>query len=149
MATCPPERLTPPVVVLAAGLALLGSGIGFAGTDDAEGTRTSQSCVMHRLIRSTRVIDDRRILFEFAGGRYLVNTLSAPCTGLRLEGRFAVNLRSALLCRGDMIEVIPRFGWGSSCSLGDFERVEIAPPAPAWRAEPVPALPPGPGSEHD
>lgn len=77
-------------------------------------------CISTYRIRSTKVLDARRIVFE-VGRERLVNQLKRDCPGLRFEKRFGYRTRTNQLCRGDIIFVTTSTGRGASCALGSFE----------------------------
>lgn len=82
---------------------------------------TAQNCVSLHAIRSTRVLDDRTILFEMHGRKMLVNRLPRRCPSLGFEKRFAYKTSLSRLCNTDIITVLTDFGRGASCGLGMFE----------------------------
>ena len=81
----------------------------------------SPNCLNLLSIRSTRVIDDRTILFEMNGSKTYVNRLPNRCPGLKYEKRFLYSTSLSQLCGQDMITVLTDFGRGASCGLGRFE----------------------------
>ncbi len=91
----------------------------------------SQQCVQTTRIRSTRVLSDRVIDFELAGGRRLRNTLPVRCPSLGFEERFSYSTYGSQLCSSEIITVLrsPSALPGPSCGLGRFQPVERAPAA--------------------
>lgn len=98
-------------------------------------------CVNLRSIRSTRVLDDKTIVFEMGGKKKLVNRLARRCPSLGFEKSFGYKTRMSQLCKGDIITVVTDIGPGASCGLGMFETwiepEEVVAPADAGRLEPV------------
>ena len=86
------------------------------------------SCVPIRSIRQTRVLDDRTIDFELAGGERVRNTLPLSCPGLRFEDGISYQTSLSRLCNVDIVTVLNRTGGrilrGASCGLGSFQLVE-------------------------
>jgi hypothetical protein len=76
-------------------------------------------------IRSTKVIDDERVLFFQARDRIFLNRLDRECLGLVRSGTFTYKVQSgarhARLCDTDSITVLETTGRGLNCGLGLFE----------------------------
>jgi hypothetical protein len=92
--------------------------------DDANNRR----CLSIRRIRSTRIIDDRNMLFYTPGRVVYHNILRQPCNSLEREGRFSYQVTTGSLCSGDMIFVLHDdafngFRRGNACSLGIFHEI--------------------------
>ena len=87
---------------------------------DREGDR----CIVTRNIRSTKIINERTILFRMRGGDYYINHLAHDCNGLVRERRFSYETTGGRLCQVDHIRILEQFGGyldeGMSCGLGLF-----------------------------
>ena len=116
--------------------------------DDDEASDEPVRCVSMNSIRSTRVVDDTRVLFFQARDKVFLNRLDRECLGLARYGTFEYRVQSgarhARLCDTDSISVIETSGRGLNCGLGRFEpltqdQVEnlLAGPNPAAIAVPV------------
>jgi hypothetical protein len=152
--------------------ALLGGAVAlsFASASGQEDEAADEPlrCLSMNSIRSTRVVDDERVLFFQARNRIFLNRLDRECLGLARSGTFTYEVQSgarhARLCSTDRITVLEQTGRGLNCGLGVFEplsaeevetlvsgpspaiiSVPVAPPAeepPAAPAPPPPELPP-------
>lgn len=93
-------------------------------------TETQERCINTRAISSTRVIDDKTILFRMRGrNQYYLNEMSRSCPRLKFENRFSYTLRGGTrLCDIDIITVLDNFmnSW-ASCGLGKFRKLEKIP----------------------
>lgn len=127
--------------------ALLAAEPGFAQDGDAF-DRTPQDCVTLSRVRTTRVVDDRTILF-FMRNRNVVyrNDLPRECPRLARENRFSYESRFGRLCDVDLIRVLETFGariqTGAACRLGKFH------PITPQEADDILAGPAGAKSEGD
>ena len=96
-----------------------------AAQDDEEESDEPLRCVSMNSIRSTKVIDDQRVLFIQARDRVFLNRLDRECLGLTRSGTFAYKVQSgarhARLCSTDSITVVESTGRGLNCGLGLFE----------------------------
>lgn len=92
--------------------------------DEYSKTGESENCVHIRNIRSTRVLDDRHILFFMTGGKTYVNKLPNRCSRLGFERSFSYSVSGSQLCNVDIITVIDDGTRGISCGLGMFEELE-------------------------
>ena len=94
-----------------------------AGDTAASEDRDSapQACVHLSRIKSTRVLDNKTILFNMNGGIKLVNRLPHTCNGLKFEKRFGYRTSLHQLCNVDTIFVVTDHGSGAHCGLGMFE----------------------------
>lgn len=81
-----------------------------------------QNCVNLGHIKSTRVLDNKTILFNMNGGKKLVNRLPHTCHGLKFEKRFGYKTSLHQLCNVDTIFVVTSYGRGATCGLGMFEK---------------------------
>ena len=120
-----------------------------AAAEDFSFDREGRSCVRTRAIRSTDILDDRRILFEMRGGEYYLNNLAYECRGLRRAGSFSYQSTGGRLCNVDSIRVIERVGGlraGIGCGLDTFypitaEEAEfLRAEADRWRGRPRPEI---------
>lgn len=86
-----------------------------------------RNCINASRIRSTKVIDDRNILFYMRGKTIYHNVLPRRCPGLRREGRFSYRITTGNLCHRDLIRVLYSSGMGLDegvgCGLGYFREV--------------------------
>ena len=84
-------------------------------------------CLSMASIRSTRIVDDRTVLFFHGRGRVYVNRLERECLGLARNGKFTYQVqtgaRHTRLCEHDTITVLERTGRGFNCGLGPFEPI--------------------------
>jgi hypothetical protein len=98
---------------------------GAAAQDDEEESDEPLRCLSMTSIRSTIVLDDRRVLFVQAGDRVFLNRLDRECLGLARSGTFTYQVQSgarhARLCSTDSITVLETTGRGFNCGLGVFE----------------------------
>jgi len=94
-----------------------------------EATGEIRKCLPAHDIRETRVLDDRTILFRAHVSDYYLNRLPRECPELKLEGRFAYELRGTDdLCDIDTITVLNSSGTGPACLLGKFEALKKKQP---------------------
>jgi hypothetical protein len=109
--------------LLAGGAAL--SLAGAAAQDDDEASDEPLRCLSMNSIRSTKVVDDTRVLFIQARDRIFLNRLDRECLGLARYGTFTYQVQSgarhARLCDTDSITVLETTGRGLNCGLGRFE----------------------------
>lgn len=92
-------------------------------------TDKKKRCINTRLIRSTRAIDDKNILFTLNGSTFYLNEMERKCPRLKFEDRFTYTLRGTTqLCDVDIITVLDSFmnSFGS-CGLGKFRVLEKKP----------------------
>jgi hypothetical protein len=122
-----------------------------AAQDDDEGSDEPLRCLSMNSIRSTKVVDDARVLFFQARDKIFLNRLDRECLGLARYGTFEYRVQSgarhARLCDTDSITVLETTGRGLNCGLGRFEPLSqeeveslIVGPNPAVISVPV-ALP--------
>lgn len=133
--------------------ALLGSmaalSLGMAAAQDGEDSDEPVRCVSMNSIRSTKVLDDQRVLFIQSKDKVFLNRLDRECLGLFRNGTFTYKVQSgarhARLCDTDSITVLETTGRGLNCGLGLFEPLSQAevdnliagPRSPAITSEPV------------
>ena len=119
-----------------------------AAQDDDEGSDEPLRCVSMNSIRSTKILDDQRVLFIQARDRVFLNRLDRECLGLFRNGTFTYKVQSgarhARLCDTDSITVLETTGRGLNCGLGRFEPLSedevaslIGGPNPAITSAPV------------
>lgn len=106
-------------------------------------------CVSMNSIRSTKVLDDQRVLFIQSRDKVYLNRLDRECLGLFRNGTFTYKVQSgarhARLCDTDSITVLETTGRGLNCGLGVFEPLSQAevdnliagPRSPAITSAPV------------
>lgn len=101
-----------------------------AHAQDGALDRTPEDCISVSRVRSTRVIDDRTILFYMRGRDAYRNDLPVTCPRLAQEERFAYEARIGRLCDSDTITVLESFGGrferGATCRLGQFHPITRA-----------------------
>jgi len=116
--------------------------------DDEEDSDEPLRCLSMNSIRSTKVLDDQRVLFIQSRDKAFLNRLDRDCLGLFRNGTFAYKVQSgarhARLCDTDSITVIETTGRGLNCGLGRFEPLSqaeieslIAGPSPVITSVPV------------
>jgi hypothetical protein len=114
------------VIALLVGAATLSSTGASAQENDA-GADEPLRCLSMASIRSTKVIDDRTVLFFHGRGNVYVNRLERECVGLLRNGKFTYEVhtgaRHVRLCEMDSITVLERTGRGFNCGLGMFESI--------------------------
>jgi hypothetical protein len=107
--------------------ALAVPGASLADEQDEESDDNIRDCVNVSRIRSTRIVDDRNILFYMRGRTVYHNNLPRRCPGLRREGRFSYRTTTGNLCRLDLIRVLYSSGIGVeegvACGLGYFHEI--------------------------
>lgn len=133
--------------------ALLGSmaalSLGMAAAQDGDDSDEPVRCVSMNSIRSTKVLDDQRVLFIQSKDKVFLNRLDRECLGLFRNGTFTYKVQSgarhARLCDTDSITVLETTGRGLNCGLGLFEPLSQAevdnliagPRSPAITSAPV------------
>ncbi len=71
---------------------------------------------------TVHILDNRHLLFASAAGHDLwLNTLRAPCVGMRRGMALAFELRGNRICALDRVGAAG--GYSPSCSLGEFQGV--------------------------
>jgi hypothetical protein len=116
--------------------------------DDDEGSDEPLRCISMNSIRSTKILDDQRVLFIQARDKVYLNRLDRECLGLFRHGTFTYKVQSgarhARLCDTDSITVLETTGRGLNCGLGRFEPQSedevaslIGGPQPAITSAPV------------
>lgn len=112
------------IAALLAGVAALSLASATAQDDD-EASDEPVRCLSMNSIRSTRVVDDTRVLFFQARDKIFLNRLDRECLGLTRYGTFTYTVQSgarhARLCDTDSITVLETTGRGLNCGLGRFE----------------------------
>jgi hypothetical protein len=100
---------------------------GTAQASDTEGeirqTKLGESrhCLQIKNIKNIEVVDNQTILFHTYQKEVWKNTLPAPCPGLKFQGGIQYWTSINRLCDLDIITVL---NIGSTCQLGEFEKVE-------------------------
>lgn len=103
-----------------------------------EATGEVKRCISLNRISTTRVLDDKTILFKMRGRKHYVNRMKHACPSLKREERFMYKTSIGQLCSIDIITVLDSFGrsW-ASCGLGKFEEIKLKPkPDPDAVSEP-------------
>jgi hypothetical protein len=132
--------------------ALLGVALSLASAaaqeDEEEASDEPLRCLSMNSIRSTKVLDDKRVLFFNARDKVYLNRLDRECLGLARYGTFTYKVQSgarhARLCSTDSITVLETTGRGLNCGLGMFEPLSqgdleslIGRPSPPITSAPV------------
>jgi hypothetical protein len=95
--------------------------------DEGDVDEGGERCIDTRQIRTTRIIDNRNVLFYMRDRTIYHNELPRACSGLR-RGK-AISYRTSLskLCSIDTITVLDDYGagmtQGPSCGLGKFRAI--------------------------
>ena len=119
-----------------------------AQEDEEEASNEPLRCLSMNSIRSTKVLDDARVLFFNARDKVYLNRLDRECLGLSRSGTFEYRVQSgarhARLCSTDSITVLETSGRGLNWGLGMFEPLTqeeleslIGGPNPAITTVPV------------
>lgn len=91
----------------------------------AEEDELGERCISLNHIKSVKVLDNRRILFNMNGGKRYINVLPHRCSGLRKNQPFMYRTSLSRLCDLDLITVLDSGGFGlrpmGSCGLGRFK----------------------------
>jgi len=93
---------------------------------DSEGYGAMERCISTRSIRSTRVLDDRHVVFELPSKTYYLVQFQHRCHQLRRNSSITFETRGGQLCRLDSIRAIDNFRAGSigpPCSIPGFYEV--------------------------
>lgn len=123
-------RLQGSITFLAATMLAASASLATAATDDSNkaadaASGEARNCISLASIQSTKVLDDRTILFKMTGGETLVNNLPQRCPGLGFEKAFGYKTSLTQLCNTDIIWVVRQAAGGiergASCGLGKFE----------------------------
>lgn len=117
-------------LVLAAALIAVPASAGSTPLDPGTPTgAAARDCLNTRLIRTTKIVDDRTLLFRIGKDWFRNDLPHGGCAGLRADRAFGYRTSNAQqLCSIDTITVIdPGVGttWGS-CGLGKFIPVKLA-----------------------
>ena len=92
--------------------------------DDVK-SENSQKCISTRTLKSTRIVDDRNILFFRPGKTVYLNILPKACPGLSKYGLFTYGGMAGNVCARDTIRVIDNNNGspGRACLLGYFHKM--------------------------
>ena len=93
---------------------------------DPEGYGTRERCISIRNVRSTKVLDDRHVVFELPSKQYYLVQFQNRCFQLRPGASMAYEPRGTQLCRLDDIRVIDGFRGGPvgpPCSIPGFYEI--------------------------
>lgn len=91
-------------------------------------TGEEKLCISVRRVKTSRVLDDKNILFIMKGKKAYLNTLPRKCGRLGFEKAFGYRLHNSRLCNVDLITVIDTMGMnGPTCGLGKFKQYEKKP----------------------
>lgn len=98
-----------------------------AAPQAAEEAKPAQNCVNLAMIRNTRVIDDKTIVFQMRGSKLYRNDLPNSCPRLGFNNSFTYSTSITQLCNVDIITVLENFGGrlqrGAACGLGKFQPI--------------------------
>src|SRR5690242_1338460 len=91
-------------------------------------TAVAKTCLYQNELRTTKVLDDRTILFTTRDGQTYSNTLPRQCPSLRRGSLVNYTYDSRRLCAGSMFQVLLDLGGGRKvptfvCPLGIFAPV--------------------------
>jgi len=95
---------------------------------DSEGYGAMERCIPVRSIRSSRVLDERHIVFELPSKKYYLVQFQHKCPQLRRDSSIAYEPRGSQLCRLDQIRAIDSFRsgpLGPPCSIPGFYEVTV------------------------
>jgi len=148
------------------GVAALSFASAYAQEGDEQTSDEPLRCLSMNSIRSTRIVDDYRVLFFSARDKAFLNRLDRECLGLSRSGTFEYKVQSgarhARLCSTDSITVLEPAGRGLNCGLGMFEpltqeeldtlvsgpsRTTVSVPVEAPKQEPPPEPPSAPAPQ--
>jgi len=88
-------------------------------------TGKEKLCVSLNRVKTSKVLDDKNILFIMKGNKAYLNTLPHKCSRLGFEKAFGYKVHMNRLCNVDIITVIDPNGMnGPSCGLGKFVEYE-------------------------
>lgn len=81
-----------------------------------------QSCITLRMVRSSKTIGNRAIVYDMGGGLAYVNNLLGGCVGLDDRNALITRTPTGQLCRGDIATVADLTAGVTtgSCVFGDF-----------------------------
>ncbi len=80
----------------------------------------SVNCIRPKMIRATRVIDGRNILFQMRSRKYYRNVLPRVCRPLAQGFAFSYNSTYGRVCAVDTITIVTGGNAGYICPLGKF-----------------------------
>lgn len=116
--------------LLAAALAVTGAAQQAEDADaedvDAEDAATGPvACLQHPMIRRTKILDDRNIVFITRDERIYNNQLPKECPSLRRNSLVSYAVRNQRQCAGDAFQILWQTGVGNYtpafvCELGPF-----------------------------
>ena len=95
-----------------------------AGAEEIDKT-VAKSCLYQNELRTTKIVDDRTILFSTHDGQTYRNTLPRQCPSLRRGSLLNYTYQNRRLCAGGMFQVLLDMGGGRQiptllCPLGIF-----------------------------
>ena len=94
-------------------VALLGAASAGPASADDRAAPAATSCLARENIRTTKVIDDRNILFTTRDRTMYNNQLSRHCPGMRRSTPLSFTYADHRLCSGSTFSVLMRIGSGS------------------------------------
>lgn len=109
-----PRRIASALVAV---LALAGAGAAAQEGGTTPGGERVGNCIRVGDIRRSRVLDDRAILFDLAGGRRVLMRLKYRCPQLAFHGYFSYRATLGQLC-AELDHIVTRAG--NHCQIADF-----------------------------
>lgn len=81
-----------------------------------------QSCITLHMVRSSKTIGNRAVIYDMGGGLVYVNNLQGGCVGLDDRNALITRTPTSQLCRGDIATVADLTAGitTGSCVFGDF-----------------------------
>ena len=88
----------------------------------------SETCIDTRRIRTSKVLDDRHLVFVLSGRKHYLLQLKRRCIGLRPNQMIRYEIRGGRLCRGDTFQGMDRFAGNmevpsARCVVPGFETI--------------------------
>lgn len=80
----------------------------------------SVNCIRPKMIKSTRILDDRNVLFLMRSRKIYRNVLPRRCPPLAQGHAFSYNTTYGRVCAIDNIFIVSGVNAGVACSLGKF-----------------------------
>jgi hypothetical protein len=94
---------------------------------------TATNCLTREQIRSTKVVDDRNVLFVMRDRTTYNNQLGRHCPGMRRSTPLSFTYADHRLCAGSTFSVLMRIGSGSPIAVNDpANNVHYTIPGPGF-----------------
>jgi hypothetical protein len=114
-------------------VAVLGAGPAGSASADDTAAPAPTSCLTREDIRTTKVIDDRNVLFITRERAMYNNQLSRHCPGMRRSTPLSFTYADHRLCAGSTFSVLMRIGSGSPIAVNDpANNVHYTIPGPSF-----------------